>query len=101
MELKAKFTLVDRKIAQLTAVRCSIAPLLVVVVVVVVVVYLRLNGRVGAGNLQLSNGFNSVLPLEHLAEFDASELELLLCGKPQHRHRFTNAPIHCSQARQG
>ena len=98
MELKAKFTLVDRKIAQLTAVRCSIAPLLVVVVVVV---YLRLNGRVGAGNLQLSNGFNSVLPLEHLAEFDASELELLLCGKPQHRHRFTNAPIHCSQARQG
>ena len=56
-------------------------------------------GRVGAGNLQLSNGFNSVLPLEHLAEFDASELELLLCGKPQHRRHCTNAPIHCWQAR--
>lgn len=32
--------------------------------------------------LQLADGFNSVLALEHMAEFDASELELLLCGLP-------------------
>jgi hypothetical protein len=32
--------------------------------------------------LQLASGFNSVLALEHMAEFDASELELLLCGLP-------------------
>ena len=31
-----------------------------------------------AGKLQLADGFNSVLPLGHVAEFDASELELLL-----------------------
>ena len=32
--------------------------------------------------MQLAEGFNSVLALEHMAEFDASELELLLCGMP-------------------
>ena len=30
----------------------------------------------------MAKGFNSVLALEHVKEFDASEFELLLCGFP-------------------
>lgn len=34
-------------------------------------------------NESIKKGFNSVLPLPEIAAFDASELELLLCGVPQ------------------